>query len=89
MLRAAHTAPTHFIAELKRSAIMKQIAIALTVAAVAGMVLLEIIRSIVHAHRIKSNKTAGTQDIAMVGTFVLLLLVISSVICWIGWFLTK
>ena len=57
--------------------------IILAVAAIFVMVATEVLRSIVHAKRKSKDGLGGTQDIAMWGTFLSLLLAAVSVGCWL------
>jgi ABC-type enterochelin transport system permease subunit len=68
---------------------MKLAAIILTIAGVANVVLIEIVRSLAHSRRAKKDKTAGTQDIAMIGTMITAIFVISAASCWSIWFIRK
>lgn len=53
------------------------------VAAILVMVATEMLRSVVHAKRRSKDGLGGTQDIAMWGTFLCLLLAVASITCWL------
>lgn len=68
---------------------MKLAAIILTIAGVANVALIEIVRSLVHSRRAKRNEAPGTQDVAMIGTIITAVFVISAVTCWGIWYFRK
>jgi hypothetical protein len=65
-----------------RRRVWKVAAILATATFVAGPVVIEILRSIVHARREKRDGLGGTQDIAMWGSFTMLGCGILAAVCW-------
>lgn len=64
----------------------KVAAIVFTAAFVAGSVVTEITRSIVHPRRERQNGLGGTQDIAMWGTLISLACGVMAAVCWCVWY---
>lgn len=62
---------------------MKPAAWIFTAAAVAVILLTDVVRSIVHTRRTKVHKQAGTQDVAMIGTFTSLGLGVIAGVLWL------
>jgi hypothetical protein len=61
----------------------------LVAAAVLSVVLMEVLRSVVHARRKSKDGLGGTQDIAMWGTLIGYLLLLGAGICGLVWLFTR
>ena len=69
--------------------VWKIAAIVFSVAFVVAPVVIEILRSVIHARRERRNGLGGTQDIAMWGTFTALACGVLAAICWGMWYASE
>lgn len=60
-----------------------------TIAFVASFIVTEVLRSIIHARRLRHTAPSGTQDIAMWGTLLSCALLLVAIACWAIWYITK
>lgn len=67
----------------------KVAAIVFTAAFMAGPVVIEVVRSVVHTRRERREGIGGTQDIAMWGTFISLGCALLAAVCWGVWYWSR
>jgi uncharacterized membrane protein len=67
----------------------KTLALTFLFASVVTPVIVDVLRSVVHRKRKNLNSIGATQDISMWGSFIGIVFVLGTVLCGIGWYLTK